>query len=94
MRIVVTGATGNVGTSVLEALARDERVDEIVGIARRRPEWTNPKTRFVTADVAEADLRPHFAGADAVIHLAWLIQPSRDERELERVNVRGSRKVF
>src|SRR3712207_8347565 len=30
----------------------------------------------------------------AVIHLAWLIQPSRDEAELERVNVVGSRRVF
>jgi nucleoside-diphosphate-sugar epimerase len=94
VRIVVTGATGNVGTSVLEALARDPSIEEIVGIARRRPAWENPRTRFVTADVAEADLRPHFAGADAVIHLAWLIQPSRDARELERVNVHGSRKVF
>ncbi len=94
MRIVVTGATGNVGTSVLEALARDPGVEEIVGIARRRPAWRNPRTRFVAADIAQADLRPHFAGADAVIHLAWLIQPSRDERELERVNVHGSRKVF
>ena len=35
MRIVVTGATGNVGTSVLEALGRDARVKQIVGVARR-----------------------------------------------------------
>ena len=35
-----------------------------------------------------------FDGADAVIHLAWLIQPSRDDAELERVNVDGSRRVF
>ena len=40
------------------------------------------------------DLAPWFAGADAVIHLAWLIQPSRDDAELERVNVHGSRRVF
>ena len=94
MRIVVTGATGNVGTSVLEALARDPQVEEIVGIARRKPAWQNPKTRFVGADVEKTDLRPFFAGVDAVIHLAWLIQPSRDLKELARVNVHGSRKVF
>jgi UDP-glucose 4-epimerase len=94
MRIVVTGATGNVGTSVLEALARDPQVEEIVGIARRRPGWENPKTRFVSADIETTDLRPFFADADAVIHLAWLIQPSRDLKELARVNVHGSRKVF
>jgi nucleoside-diphosphate-sugar epimerase len=94
MRIVVTGASGNVGTSVLEALAGDERVREIVGVARRMPEWQAAKTHWISADVERDDLRPIFAGADAVIHLAWLIQPSRDEAELERVNVHGSRKVF
>jgi nucleoside-diphosphate-sugar epimerase len=79
---------------VLEALARDPQVEEIIGIARRRPAWQNPRTRFVAADIEKTDLRPFFAGADAVIHLAWLIQPSRDLSELARVNVHGSRKVF
>jgi nucleoside-diphosphate-sugar epimerase len=94
MRIVVTGATGNAGTSVLAALAADPQVSEIVGLARRRPAWARPKTRWVAADVATDPLEPHFAGADAVVHLAWLIQPSRDERTLEAVNVHGSRRVF
>src|ERR671937_2871683 len=91
MKIVVTGASGNVGTSVLRALAEDERVREIVGVARRRPRWGPPRTTCVVADVARDDLRPLFDGADVVIHLAWLIQPSRDGGELERVNVQGSR---
>jgi nucleoside-diphosphate-sugar epimerase len=94
MRVVVTGATGNVGTSVLQALAGDPEVTEIVGVARRLPGWENPRTRWVSADVARDDMAAVFAGADAVVHLAWLIQPSRDGAELERVNVEGSRRVF
>ena len=94
MRIVVTGATGNVGTSVVEALVADPAVDEIVGLARRLPRWQPPRTRWVQADVATDALEPHFAGADAVIHLAWLIQPSRDGAALRAVNVDGSRRVF
>jgi UDP-glucose 4-epimerase len=94
MRIVVTGATGNVGTSVLRALAADARVDEIVGVARRLPRWENPRTRWLQADVTVSPLEPVLRDADAVIHLAWLIQPSRDERMLESVNVLGSRRVF
>ena len=94
MKIVVTGATGNVGTSVVQALAGDERVSEIVGVARRPTSWTHAKTRWVQADVAGTDLEPLFAGAAAVIHLAWLIQPSRDLAELERVNLLGTRRVF
>jgi UDP-glucose 4-epimerase len=94
MRIVVTGATGNVGTSLVAALAGDERVTEIVGLARRLPRLSFPRTRWVQADVVSSRLTDHFRDADAVIHLAWLIQPSRDEAMLEAVNVTGSRRVF
>jgi nucleoside-diphosphate-sugar epimerase len=79
---------------VVRALGGDARVGEIVGIARRMPTWQAPKVRWVSADVSSAPLEPIFAGADAVIHLAWLIQPSRDSSLLERVNVEGSRRVF
>ena len=36
------------------------------------------------------DLVRAFRGADAVVHLAWLIQPSRDRATHARVNVDGS----
>ena len=94
MRIVVTGATGNVGTSVLRALGSEPAVDEIVGLARRRPDIAMPKTTWVEADVVHSDLVPIFDGADAVIHLAWLIQPSRDEASMHATNVDGSARVF
>jgi UDP-glucose 4-epimerase len=94
MRIVITGASGNVGTSLLEALADEPRVDEIVGVARRRPAREFPRTTLVTADVATDDLSGVFAGADAVVHLAWLIQPGRNEAVTHSVNVLGSERVF
>ncbi|HET7589699.1 MAG TPA: NAD-dependent epimerase/dehydratase family protein [Solirubrobacterales bacterium] len=94
LRVAVTGATGNVGTSVLEALGAEARVKEIVGLARRVPEVAMPKVRWVRADVVEDDLAAIFEGADAVVHLAWAIQPSRDEALTERINVLGSRRVF
>lgn len=94
MRVAITGATGNVGTSLLAALTRDAAVEEIVGIARRRPDLELPRTRWVCADVARDDLSAAFAGADVVVHLAWLIQPSHDRTETRTVNVEGSRRVF
>ena len=94
MRVVVTGATGNVGTSVLEALGRSSAVTSILGIARRLPELRLPKVEWASADVRTADLAAHFAGAAAVVHLAWLIQPSRDVAELRSTNADGSRRVF
>src|SRR4051794_41639674 len=52
------------------------------------------KTQWIGADIVSDDLVPIFTGADAVVHLAWLIQPSRDETKLHAVNVEGSRRVF
>lgn len=94
MRIVVVGASGNVGTSALTALANDPQVESIVGVARRVPARSFPKTEWVAADVVSSPLTEVFAGADAVIHLAWLIQPARDQALLRAVNVDGSARVF
>jgi ferritin-like metal-binding protein YciE/nucleoside-diphosphate-sugar epimerase len=94
MKVVVTGATGNVGTSTIEALGQAPEVESIVGLARRRPSWQPSRTAWRQADILTADLASIFDGAEAVIHLAWAIQPSRDLRTLERINVEGSRRVF
>jgi len=94
VRIVITGATGNFGTSLVSALASDPQFSSIVGIARRLPAWRPDKTSWVQADVAADDLAPHFCGADAVVHLAWLIQPSHREDILRRTNIDGSARVM
>jgi UDP-glucose 4-epimerase len=94
MRVVVVGATGNVGTSVVRSLAATEDVDEIVAVARRPPRRPLERAHFVSADIRTSDLAAVFAGAVVVIHLAWLIQPGRDERTTYAVNVEGSRRVF
>lgn len=94
MRVVVVGATGNVGTSVIKALAGDATITSVLGLARRRPDWQPEKTTWATADVTTSDLAPHFAGADAVVHLAWIFQPTRRPATTWRVNVHGSMRVF
>jgi UDP-glucose 4-epimerase len=94
VRVVVTGATGNVGTSLVEALRSDHAVDSIVGLARRPPDWSLPKVEWVAADIVTDDLVPLFRGADAVVHLAWLIQPSHQLDVVRAVNVEGSGRVF
>ena len=78
MRVVVVGATGNVGTSLLRALSREDQVDSVLGVARRKPELVLAKVEWAEADIASSELEPLFGGADAVVHLSWLIQPSRD----------------
>ena len=93
MRVAVAGATGNVGTSVLHALADDPAVTSIVGIARRTPSVALPKVEWRSADVVRDDLVPLFRGADAVVHLTWIVQPNHREADLWAVNVGGTHRV-
>ncbi len=92
----MTGATGNVGRSVVEALAARDEVSQLIGMAggRLRPDWSPEKASWVDAGVVDSDLEPLFRGADAVVHLAWAIQPSHNAAKLKRINVNGSQRVF
>jgi UDP-glucose 4-epimerase len=94
MRVVVIGATGNAGTSLVNLLSGDERVDSIVGVARRTPSADPGDVKWHRADISVDDLRPVLEKADTVVHLAWAIQPSRDVAQTDRINVEGSRRVF
>ena len=94
MRVVVTGATGNIGSMLVPELAAQRAVDEIVAVARRLPRWEVPKVRWQSAAVERDDLAAAFAGADAVVHLVWIIQPSRDPEAQRIVNVVGTERVL
>lgn len=95
-RIVVTGATGNVGTSLVRLLSEDPEVDSVLGVARRIPEWFPEKTSWTAVDLSaeDTDLAEEFAGATAVAHLAWAFQPTHDPAVTWRTNVLGSIRVF
>jgi len=94
MHVVVVGATGNVGTALLRALATEDAVTSVLGIARRLPRTPFPKTEWLPADIGRDDFTGAFAGADCVVHLAWAIQPSHDRSATWLTNVHGSRRVF
>jgi nucleoside-diphosphate-sugar epimerase len=100
MRIVVTGASGNIGTALLRRLAADAFEHHVVGVCRRPPEQGEPYegVEWVPIDLAEPTasegLAPVMRAADAVVHLAWGFQPSHDIDYLERVDVGGTRAVL
>ncbi|GIG22937.1 nucleoside-diphosphate sugar epimerase [Cellulomonas chitinilytica] len=106
MRVVVVGASGNVGTALLRRFMTDPTVTSVVGVARRVPHGLPPLpyriASWVACDLGEgvpdepvvARLTDVFAGADAVVHLAWAVQPSHDRRRLFDVNVSGTRRVL
>ncbi|MCF6522673.1 NAD-dependent epimerase/dehydratase family protein [Streptomyces sp. JJ36] len=95
LNVAVVGATGNFGTSVVDALAGDDRIGRVIGLARRVPSWQPPKTTWVSADiVTEARLAELFRAMDVVVHLAWLFQPTHRPVLTWRTNVLGSVRVY
>jgi UDP-glucose 4-epimerase len=99
MRIVITGASGNLGTALLRRLTATND-HAIVGLARRLPDDGpgGDRVRWTSVDLSKetsaAVLRDAFRRADAVVHLAWGFQPSHDLRYLEALGVGGTRRVL
>ncbi len=98
MRIVITGASGNVGTALLRRLSTLGH--DLVGVVRRRPADVEPydAVQWWTTDLSRDDdpeaLRACFSGADAVVHLAWGFQPTHREDYLAALGVGGTRRVL
>jgi UDP-glucose 4-epimerase len=100
-RVVVVGATGNVGTAVLGRLETEPDVAEVAGVARRIPDASAAPYAGVEwhpVDIGRGEAMTQLTeivrGADAVVHLAWLLQPNRDERAMWATNVAGTARVL
>jgi nucleoside-diphosphate-sugar epimerase len=101
MRVLVTGAFGNIGSHTVDALVAagatvralrfaGERLDPA-----RRARWAG--VEIVDGDVREpATLVPAVQGVDAVVHLAYMIPPAALEQPeaARRVNVDGTRNLI
>lgn len=105
MRIVITGASGNAGTALLRRLQSEAALRpgglELAGVSRRAPDTAKAPYSGVewhTVDVGQGgqsgSLARAFAGADAIVHLAWQVQPSHDIAAIRRTNVTGTANVL
>lgn len=100
MRIVVTGASGSLGTAMLRRLSGEQSVDAVVALARRPPQLVPPYdlASWHAVDLTQPDAEPALdtacTDADAVIHLAWELDPNRTGPAALSVAVDGTRRVL
>ena len=95
--MAVTGPTGTFGLALLPLVEADDRVERVIGVARRPFDgagrgWT--KLDYRRGDVRDADaLHTAFEGADVVVHLAFQVMTAN--RETARaINVDGTLNAF
>lgn len=98
LTVAVTGPTGTFGEGLVPLLQADDRIGRVVGIARRPFDpaargWT--KMEYRRGDVRDAEaLREAFAGADVVVHLAFLITGNASRQTTRAINVDGTLNAF
>lgn len=96
LTVAVTGPTGEIGRAFISALERAPEVERVIGMARRPFDLAGQgweKTEYRRGDVLDREAVEGLVdGADAVVHLAFVIVAGGDESR--EINLTGSRNVF
>lgn len=69
--VVVAGVDGTVGARLLERLAGDDAVDQLIALDRVAPDPVPPRVTFVRADLRDAVLARVIRDADVVVSTAF-----------------------
>ncbi len=105
-KILVTGASGFIGTTLVKLLLADG--NQVRGLSRREPKfppgfngeetslWRHPNFEYISGDILDTDsLRRAMNGCRYVIHMAGYAKNySRDPSMFDRVNKGGMENVF
>jgi len=89
MRVFLTGSSGYIGQRVVKLFSENPEIEEIVGLDLSPPPEDYPKFRHVQGDVTQP-FDEHLEGVDIAVHLAFIVDPMRDERLQERINLGGT----
>lgn len=98
LTIAVTGPTGTFGHGLVPLLEAEPRIASVVGVARRPFDPADlgwHKMTYRQGDVRDpAVLEDAFAGADVVVHLAFLITGTTSIEAIREINVEGTVNAF
>lgn len=95
VNVAVTGVGGLIGRRVVAELDASPEVERIVGLDIRVPEGLHsPKLELRRADVRDVRFDRYLGDVDAVVHLAFQMDPVQDEAFMHAINVDGTRNVM
>ena len=97
MKYLITGGSGYIGTRLTEELGSREETEQIVDVDVRPPSRPLPKTTFVKGDVRDREQIKQLLAQheiDCLIHLAFILNPIRDEGRMYDVDVNGCAAVL
>ena len=98
LTVAVTGPTGTFAFGLVPLLEADDRVAQVVGIARRPFDpaahgWA--KMSYRRGDVRDPGaLHDAFRQADVVVHLAFLVSGAASGEAIRSINIDGTLNVF
>ena len=97
MRYVVTGGSGYIGSRLVDRLVQRDDTERVLICDVRPPRTYRPKAEYRQLDVRDATGACEVLRAerpDALVHLAFVLNPIHDERTMYEIDVGGTSNVL
>jgi UDP-glucose 4-epimerase len=94
-RVAITGSSGYYGRKMIEYARRKMPETRILGIDVVPPR-SSPPDEFVQLDIRNPEVQATLAkfSPDTIVHLAFVVNPTHNNREMHDINVGGTQNVF
>ena len=94
-RILITGSSGFYGRSLVNAIRAAWPAAQILGLDVVAPRSDAPD-RFENCDITSSRLSEHIQqfDPDTILHLAFVVNPMRDDGRMHQINVEGTRNLL
>jgi UDP-glucose 4-epimerase len=95
MEVFITGVSGYIGKSILKVLKDENKKVSVRAIdIKEPPDEFRDFLSFQNLDVRSTDVESFMKGVDAVIHLAFVLNPPRDRESARSINIDGTRNIL
>ncbi len=94
--VAITGCSGYIGSRLLEHMEKEGMAERVIGVDLDSPRRRFDNLLFYRMDVRDSRISRVFSlhKPDHVVHLAFIVNPLRDEKLMHDINVSGARNVL